>query len=230
MLNNISSSISNIINSISNLPNTIITGISGIFGNLITNVGTILDYLNPLGDNFILKKLWVFLTDIISFLNPSSDNFFGKKIIELIGDLLKTLFIPKEDYFSNIKETLLSDLETKLPYNDFVNRVGVLKDVATDGQLQDISIEHLQIGDIVINVPNFIDFSYITKYRATYYIWVRGFMYIFLIIYNINQLLKFLRGFTLTDGSISSSSIVYHDTSSMRISNNNNLRLGGGKK
>ena len=230
MLGNISNAINNIINSIGNLPNTIITGISGIFGGSITNIANILNYLNPFSDVFILNNLGDLVSNILSYINPSSNNFLGKKLVELIGDLLKALFIPKEDYFSNIKETLLSDLETKLPYNDFVTMFGTLKDVTNDGQFQDISINDLQIGDTVINLPNFIDFSYITKYRATYYMWVRGFMYIFLLIYNINQLLKFLRGFTLTDGSISSSSIVYHDTSSMRISNNNNLRLGGGKR
>lgn len=180
-----------------------------------------MDYLNPFSDNFILLRLWNFLTDIVSYLNPFSDKFFGKKIIDLIGDLLKTLFIPSDDYFSNVKETLLSDLETKLPYNDYITMFSTVLDVSVDGQLEDISIDNLQIGDLNISLPKFIDFSIITKYRFTWYSWVRGFTYIFLLLYHINQIVKFLRGYTVSDGSFGI--IEFHST------NNANLRLGGGK-
>lgn len=126
----------------------------------------------------------------------------GNKIIELLGDLLQWLFIPSDDYFSNIKETLLSDLETKLPYNDYVNMFSTILDIGTDGQMEDISIKNYKVGSLNINVPSFIDFSFITKYRSTWYSWVRGFVFIFLIIYHVNQINKFLRGFSITEGSI----------------------------
>ena len=193
MLNNISNSIANIINSISNLPNTIITGISGIFGNLIANVGTILDYLNPLGDNFILKKLWVFLTDIISFLNPSSDNFFGKKIIELIGDLLKTLFIPKEDYFSNKFTTLMESFSERLSYQSYIDIFEQSKLIKGDEQLS-IDLDNYIIGSNTLSINKFIDFSIFDKYKSTYFGFVRGFTYIFLVLYVINNFYKLIRG------------------------------------
>ena len=201
MLNNISSSISNIINSISNLPNTIITGISGIFGNLIANVGTILDYLNPLGDNFILKKLWVFLTDIISFLNPSSDNFFGKKIIELIGDLLKTLFIPKEDYFSNKFTTLKESFSERLSYQSYIDIFEQSKLIKGDEQLS-IDLDNYVVGSNTLSINKFIDFSIFDKYKSTYYGFVRGFTYIFLVLYVINNFYKLIRGTSLMNAII----------------------------
>lgn len=112
------------------------------------------------------------------------------------------LFVPSDDYFSNIKETLLSDLETKLPYKDYVNMFSTILDIGTDGQMEDISIKNYKVGSLNINVPSFIDFSFITKYRSTWYSWVRGFVFIFLIIYHVNQINKFLRGFSITEGSI----------------------------
>lgn len=115
---------------------------------------------------------------------------------------MQWLFVPPDDYFSNIKETLLSDLETKLPYQDYINMFGTILDIATDGQIEDVSINNYSVGTLKVNVKSFIDFSIITKYRASWYSWVRGFVFIFLIIYHINQLTKFLRGFSITDGAI----------------------------
>lgn len=130
---------------------------------------------------------------------------------------MKWLFVPSDDYFSNIKETLLSELETKLPYQDYINMFGTILDISTDGQLSDIEIENYEVGSLKLNVSKFVDFSIITKYRSTWYAWVRGFIFIFLIIYHINQIMKFLRGFNIADGS-SSGNIV------------NNDKFGGGKK
>lgn len=69
---------------------------------IIEFFGTILDYLNPFSENFILLKLWNFLLDIISYINPFSDNFLGKKIVELLGDLLKLLFVPENNPFEQL--------------------------------------------------------------------------------------------------------------------------------
>lgn len=172
-----------------------------------------MDWFNPFSENFILKKLWEFLLTIISYLNPFSENFFAYKLIELLGNLLKGLFIPDENFFSDTKETLLSDLESKLPYNDYVTMFGTISDVSSDGELDDISINNYQVGDLSLNVSNFIDFSFITDYKETWYSWVRGFVFIFLIIYHINQLTKFLRGFNIADGSAKSSDVIPGQTS-----------------
>lgn len=79
--------------------NAIKEGLSSI----IEFFGTILDYLNPFSENFILLKLWNFLIDIISYINPFSDNFLGKKIVELFSDLLKFLFVPENNPFEDLK-------------------------------------------------------------------------------------------------------------------------------
>ena len=161
-----------------------------------------MSYINPFSENFILKDVISFLANLLSYINPFSENFLGYKLIELLGDLLKWLFIPSDDYFNNIKETLLSDLKSKLPYEDYINMFGTILDLSTDGQMEDIAINNYQVGDTSVSVPNFIDFSFITKYKDTWYMLVRGFVFIFLIIYHVNQLNKFLRGFPITDGAI----------------------------
>lgn len=40
------------------------------------------------------------LKSIIDFLNPMSENFWGLKLLELLGDMLKALFVPSEDFMS----------------------------------------------------------------------------------------------------------------------------------
>ena len=48
----------------------------------------------------------------------------------------------------------------------------------------------------------FIDFSIFSKFKSTWYSWIRVVVYIGLVIYNINQTVKFLRGFGISEGSI----------------------------
>lgn len=150
--------------------------------------------MNPTHDDFILNP-------IIDFFN--FDNYKNKKGFWYY---LVHIFIPEEDYFSNVKETLLSDLEEALPYNDYLDFFNTIYNISTDGQLEDVSINNYQVGDSSISVKKFIDFSYITKYKSTWFSWVRGFTFIFLVIYNLNQFVKFLRGFALADYPTSNNS------------------------
>lgn len=161
-----------------------------------------LDWLNPFSDNFILKKLWDFLVKIISYINPFSDNFFGKKIVELFSNLFKFLFVPSDNYFNDLKETFLSDIKSKIPYDDYITMFSTISDISDDGQLSDISISNYKVSDkLTLNIPHFLNFSIITKYRSTWYGWVRGIIFILLIIYHINQINKLLTGISVADGS-----------------------------
>lgn len=55
-------------------------------------------------------------------------------------------------------------------------------------------------NNLTINTKNFIDFSWITKYKNTWYAWCRGIIFILLIIYNINQIMKLFRGYNVAEG------------------------------
>lgn len=138
--------------------NAIKEGLSSI----IEFFGTVLDYLNPFSDNFILLKLWNFLTDIVSYINPFSDNFLGKKIVELFSDLLKLLFIPENNPFEDLK----SKFDEKF---SFVGQIKVL--------INDL----LGFNNYGEKVPEFnmtwsgvtfslIDFSLFLNYRS----WLHG--------------------------------------------------------
>lgn len=63
-----------------------------------------------------------------------------------------------------------------------------------------IDLNGYKIGNMNFNVKKFVDFSWVSKYKNTWYAWVRGFVFVFLIIYNINQVIKLLRGYNVADG------------------------------
>ena len=88
----------------------------------------------------------------------------------------------------------------KIPYQDYINLFEDLKTV-TSGENFSIDIEGYKIGDLTISQSNFIDFGGVTKYKDMWFGWCRGITYIFMVIYNINQVLKLLRGFSVTDGT-----------------------------
>ena len=76
-----------------------------------------------------------------------------------------------------------------------------IKDIK-EGEEISIDLPEYQISkDLKIEKQKFIDFGKITKYRSTWYSWCRGFTFIFMIIYNINQITKFLRGINIADGA-----------------------------
>lgn len=92
---------------------------------------SIIDYLNPLSENFILLKLWEFLINIISYINPFDENFFGYKLIDLLSDLLEFLFIPSEDRINGLYNTVTDKFtfveSIKIAINsleDIINNLG----------------------------------------------------------------------------------------------------------
>ena len=87
----------------------------------------------------------------------------------------------------------------------------------------------IRYGNININVDKFINFKWITKYKDTWYGWVRGVLFIFIIIYHLNQILKLLRGITFTDGSTAHGGVYFVSTNSNALPTSNTKMLGGGK-
>lgn len=75
----------------------------------------IIKFFNPNGDEFIFNGLFDNISNIfknigsiVDWLNPLSPNFFVYKLIELFGNLLKNLFIPSQDSFNKLKDTVYS--------------------------------------------------------------------------------------------------------------------------
>lgn len=149
------------------------------------------------------------VSNILSYINPFDENFLGRKIIELLGDLLKNLFVPKEDFFNNTTNELKTLLSEKIPYEAYLELFENVKDVSQgDPAGLNINFNNYKIGNKEIATgKNWIKFDMILKYKQTWFQWCRGFTYIFFIIYNLNQLIKFLRGFSVADGSAISSTL-----------------------
>ena len=106
-------------------------------------------------------------------------------------------------------------LTDKIPYDEYINFFENLEDI-TDGETAglDVNFSGYKIGDTTVSTgSNWVDFDFILKYKNTWFAWVRGFTYVFFVVYNINQFLKLLRGFSIADGSSKSSNIISGQTS-----------------
>ena len=114
--------------------------------------------------------------------------------------MLKWLFVPDDDFFSSNIDNLKSMLSDKIPYEDYLQIFGNVENVngSSGGS---ISLNGYKINGSTFNSENFIDLGFITKYKDTWYSWTRGVIYILVIIYNINQVMKLFRGYGLTSGS-----------------------------
>ena len=118
-----------------------------------------------------------------------------------MGNLLKFLFVPDENFFSSNIEEIKSKIAEKIPYQDYVNLFETIKTVES-GEGLSIDLPEYKVSDnLTIKKDKFVDYGKVTKYKNTWYSWVRGFTFIFMIIYNINQMTKFLRGINVADGA-----------------------------
>ena len=138
--------------------------------------------------------------ELLSYINPFSENFFVYKLIELLGDLLQGLFVPDENYFNSNIENLKTSLSAKIPYEDYIEMFETIQQVES-GETISIDLGGYKVGNNTFNFNNFIDFSWITQYKTTWYAWVRGVIFVLLIIYNINQIMKLFRGYNIAGGN-----------------------------
>lgn len=122
----------------------------------------ILSYINPFSDNFLLKGVLDFLSNIISYINPFSDNFLGKKIIEMLQGVLEYLFVPDN---SLINEKI-EEIKSRFAFVDGVKQ--------TINEVTNIVYDENSSPSLSINIPDnktgitkmtIIDLSWYTKYK-----------------------------------------------------------------
>lgn len=96
----------------------------------------------------------------------------------------------------------------KIPYNEYIKLFENLEDIKEGNPAGlEVNIQNYKIGDKYLSTPKkWINFDFVLQHKNTWFAWVRGFTYVFFVIYNINQFLKLLRGFNISDGSAKSSS------------------------
>ncbi len=147
-----------------------------------------------------------FFADLLDYLNPFSENFILKILFNWIGnfftalwELFVGLFVPEENYFTDRINDMKYRVSQKIPYQDYVEMFETVKQVQS-GEDITIDLNGYEIADKKLNFRKFIDFSWVSRYKNTWYAWVRGFVFVFLIIYNINQIIKLFRGYNVADG------------------------------
>ena len=131
--------------------------------------------LNPFSEDFVLKGVLEFLSNIVSYINPFSDNFLGKKIMELLGDLLKSLFIPKQESFEKFQNVF----QEKLGFIDSIKTgINSIKNMVNNiGSAPKFTIDmdnKWYKGEITV-----IDLSWYAQYKNYGDLVFTGFAYMF---------------------------------------------------
>lgn len=105
-------------------------------------------------------------------------------------EILKTVFIPSNEYFQGKFNMIKTKLNDKLEYAGLVAQIENLK-VIKGSDLQDIEIDIMGVH------AKILDAKYVNVVKAEIHEWVRGLMFILLLVYNINQIYLLIRGVPL---------------------------------
>ena len=186
---------------------SIFSGIGNIFsaiGNIPILIGQVISdfFTDPLGN--ILEFFANIFNTIVDILSAIIQLPFN--IINGIINGLHALFIPPDNYFDNVYSDIKRSISAKIPYAAYIDIFGSLYDGSyyTGDRDLNIDLNNYKITDnLSVSVENFVDFGIITQYKDTWFHWVRGVVFVLLIIYNLNEIVKFLTGYGL--GGITSS-------------------------
>lgn len=125
------------------IPSSIVNGIADFFNNIITLLGKLINYINPLSEDFILKTIIEGIVDIVEFIL----NFFTNLL-----DFIKNIIIPTEEQqieIANSYEELGNKVRDKLPF------IGWFKDTINNATIDGLGDRDF----LVITVPSFSFFG-----------------------------------------------------------------------
>jgi phage-related protein len=176
-----------VVNAITSLGNLIVGAITSLGDLIVSVITTLLDgiisfFRDPIG-SIVSAFTWTvdFLGGLISSL------------LDGLGKLLKTLFVPSDDYFNKKFDGLNGQLEGHVDVSTYKNIMDTFGRVKSVRSIPNITV------DLWGQTLTIVDFSYIQSQQATINNWVRGFMFIFLVIFNINHVYKIIRKDTLSN-------------------------------
>lgn len=182
------------------------------------------DWLNPLSDNFILTKIIQGLADILSFLNPNSDKFIGKVIVDLFKDLFNVLFVPSEERVTAITNTVQSKFAFVENIKTAVNSLNDLLNSTGNAPVITVNVGSTKYtGEANIKV---IDMSWYAPFKPYGDLVVTGFAYAFFVwqlFLNITGIINGASGTIYTTGYTV-------NTVDDRINGGSSGRFSGGRK
>lgn len=127
--------------------------------------------------------------DIVSDIGETTADLFDI-IYRAVVAALKTCFVPPDDFFDNWKNTFIGMLQEKLSIDEYLDFISSLKEISS-ARLNDFKVTLFGTECTVLT------FSWYYKNIDTINDLIRGFTYLVLVFFNINQAYKMLRGTSL---------------------------------
>lgn len=140
------------------------------------------------------------LSNILSAIKNGFNNLISSiiaipgKIVDGIKELLIYLFVPSDDYFSEQVDSLKTSLEEKLPIGAVTEIIETVQ-TASAGEMPNVEVDYMGVHATIVN------FDFFREYKPTINSWIRGFMFVLMAFYWIDQIYKLIRGVSLFSGS-----------------------------
>ena len=128
----------------------------------------------------VIEKTKEFFINVWDFLTNFFENF---------KEFLITIFVPEDDYFSNQFDEIKNNFGNK--FGDIENPIDRIKNIGSEN-IEDIE-GNIKIGNVSVE-GKIIDFSYLSDNIFVFQDIIRGFVWVFLALFNINKIYFLIRG------------------------------------
>lgn len=172
-------------------------GIANLAGNIVNGVK---DFFMWIVDAVVkvASGIWDFFKDpigsIVSLFNWVKDFLGG--LLDGFLDLFKSIFMPKDGFFDRKFTSMQKTMDSKINISEYSSALDNVQNA------QGIRIGGARSsGASWLGVPINIDFMrYVDEYKPTINMIFRGVMFITLLLYNINNVYKLVRGGDIDEG------------------------------
>ena len=139
-----------------------------------------------------LQGLWDWLKGILQQILQGILSI-PASIAQAIKAILEALFVPEVGFLEDAFEQALAPLKAKMPIDVYMELLGRLKNVGAK-ELQDVQV--VLYGQTV----TILSWRYYKEHKAIFDNIIRGFAFVLLLLYNVNNVHKFFRNRGLLDG------------------------------
>ncbi len=115
------------------------------------------------------------------------------KLIKALGDLLTALFVPSGAAFNDFFDPIMVGLKDKMDLDTFENFKNRMQSLSSP-PAPNVTMDRDGVTYTVI------DFSSFNDVRDKLWDWLRGYLFVFILLYNMNFVYKLIRGQSMFDG------------------------------